>query len=125
MHIMLQQLQQEQTMMCFNELKLKQKQYVVYVMNRFDHEFDEITLADMEFYHDEMLQTRNQGCPKFGYPNWLIKPENKLSKSVYKFPKPTDSELEDFHSGKTERVVNLKKFSPLLQNVIKEYGLKP
>lgn len=111
--------------MNFKELKPTQKKYVAEVMHRFDHAFNEITLADMEFYHTEMLQTRNAGCPKLGYPNWLIKPENKLTKGIYKFPKPTDSELEDFHSGKTERVVDLKKFSPLLQKVIKEYGLKP
>ena len=109
----------------FNELKPTQKKYVIEVMNRFDHSYDDITLADMEFYHTEMLQTRNQGCPKLGYPNWLIKPENKKAKGIYGFPIPTESELEDFYSGKTERVVNLKKFSPLLQNVIKEYGLKP
>jgi hypothetical protein len=111
--------------MNFKELTPIQKKYVVEVINRFDHEYEDITLQDMEFYHAEMLATRNHGCPKLGYPNWLIKPENKIAKSIYKFPKPTDSELEEFHSGKTERVVDLKKFSPLLQKVIKEYGLKP
>jgi hypothetical protein len=111
--------------MRFAELKPSQKQYVVYVMSRFDHDFEDITLDDMKFYHDEMLQTRNAGSPKLGYPNWLIKPENKKIKGVYGFPRPTDSELEDFHSGKVEAVVDLTKFSPLLNNVIKEYGLKP
>jgi len=94
-------------------------------MNRFDHEYEDITLQDMEFYHTEMLQTRNAGCPKLGYPNWLIKPENKKAKGIYGFPRPTDSELEDYHSGNVEAVVNLSKFSLLLNNVIKEYGLKP
>jgi len=111
--------------MQFKELKPTQKQYVIEVMNRFDHEYEDITLQDMEFYHTEMLQTRNAGCPKLGYPNWLIKPENKKAKGVYGFPRPTDSELEDYHSGNVEAVVNLSKFSLLLNNVIKEYGLKP
>jgi len=111
--------------MQFKELKPTQKQYVIEVMNRFDHEYEDITLQDMEFYHTEMLQTRNAGCPKLGYPNWLIKPENKKAKGIYGFPRPTDSELEDYHSGNVEAVVNLSKFSLLLNNVIKEYGLKP
>jgi hypothetical protein len=111
--------------MRFVELKPTQKQYVVVVMNRFDHNYEDITLDDMKFYHDEMLQTRNAGSPKLGYPNWLIKPENKKIKGVYGFPRPTDSELEDYYSGNVEAVIDLSKFSPLLNNVIKEYGLKP
>ena len=111
--------------MRFVELKPTQKQYVVVVMNRFSHNYEDITLDDMRFYHDEMLQTRNAGTPKLGYPNWLIKPENKKIKGVYGFPRPTDSELEDYHSGNVEAVIDLSKFSPLLNNVIKEYGLKP
>jgi hypothetical protein len=111
--------------MRFVELKPTQKQYVVVVMNRFNHNYEDITLDDMRFYHDEMLQTRNAGTPKLGYPNWLIKPENKKIKGVYGFPRPTDSELEDYHSGNVEAVIDLSKFSPLLNNVIKEYGLKP
>jgi hypothetical protein len=111
--------------MRFVELKPTQKQYVVVVMNRFDHNYEDITLDDMRFYHDEMLQTRNAGSPKLGYPNWLIKPENKKIKGLYGFPRPTDSELEDYHSGNVEAVIDLSKFSPLLNNVIKEYGLKP
>jgi hypothetical protein len=111
--------------MRFVELKPTQKQYVVVVMNRFGHNYEDITLDDMRFYHDEMLQTRNAGTPKLGYPNWLIKPENKKIKGVYGFPRPTDSELEDYHSGNVEAVIDLSKFSPLLNNVIKEYGLKP
>jgi hypothetical protein len=111
--------------MRFVELKPTQKQYVVVVMNRFDHNYEDITLDDMRFYHDEMLQTRNAGSPKLGYPNWLIKPENKKIKGVYGFPRPTDSELEDYYSGNVEAVIDLSKFSPLLNNVIKEYGLKP
>lgn len=99
--------------------------YVIEVINRFDHEYEDITLQDMEFYHTEMLQTRNAGCPKLGYPNWLIKSENKKAKGVYGFPRPTDSELEEYYSGNVEAVVDLSKFSPLLNNVIKEYGLKP
>jgi hypothetical protein len=112
-------------MLNFIELKPTQKQYVVEVVNRFDHELEQITLSDMEFFHSEMKMTRDQGCPKLGYPNWLIKADNKVSKGVYHFPIPTESELEDFLSGKTERVVDLSKFSPMLKNVIKEYGLKP
>ena len=109
--------------MDFIELKPTQKQYVVYVMDRFDHKHEDITLDDMKFYHAEMVMTRNQGCPKLGYPNWLIKPENKVGKSVYHFPIPTKSELDDFLSGKTEAVLNLKKFSPLFQKTVKEYSL--
>ena len=111
--------------MNFKELTPIQKKYVVEVMVRFDHTDNVISLDEMKSYHEQMVSKRKSGCPKLGYPNWLIKPDNKVSKAIYEFPIPTESELEDFHSGKTERVVDLKKFSPLLQKVIKEYGLKP
>lgn len=110
-------------MLEFVELKEKQKDYVVYVMNRFDHKHKDITLADMQFYHDEMLQTRSAGCPKLGYPNWLIVSQNKVAKSIYGFPIPTELELEDFLSGNTERVIKLEKYSPLFQKTVKEYNL--
>ena len=110
-------------MLQFKELKPTQKQYVVVVMNRFDHTYEDITLDDMKFYHAEMVMTRNQGCPKLGYPNWLIKSENKKTKGVYHFPIPTESELQDYFSGKTEAVLNLEKFSPLFQKTVKEYSL--
>ena len=104
-------------MLTFKELKPTQKQYVVVVMNRFDHKYEDITLDDMRFYHDEMVMTRDQGCPKLGYPNWLIKSDNKKAKGIYNFPRPTDLELEQYHSGDVEAVVDLTKFSPLLNNV--------
>jgi hypothetical protein len=110
-------------MLEFVELKEQQKKYVIEVTNRFNHKTKDITLADMEFYHAEMKMTRDQGTPKFGYPNWLIVPTNKVSKSVYGFPIPTESELQDFISGKTEAVINIKKFSPLFQKTVKEYSL--
>ncbi|NDB57975.1 hypothetical protein EB001_05970 [bacterium] len=111
--------------MRFAELKPTQKMYVIEVMNRFDHDRDAIELIEMQDYHKVMVSKRDAGCPKLGYPNWLIVGENKISKGVYGFPRPTDSELEDYHSGNVEAVVDLSKFSPLLNNVIKEYGLKP
>ena len=99
--------------------------YVIEVMNRFDHDADQIELTEMQDYHKVMVSKRDSGCPKLGYPNWLIVAKNKVAKGVYGFPRPTDSELEDYYSGKTERVVDMSSFSPLLKNVIKEYGLKP
>mgnify|MGYP006271473949 FL=1 len=99
--------------------------YVVEVMNRFDHNSDIIELIEMQDYHKVMVSKRDSGCPKLGYPNWLITADNKVAKGVYRFPRPTDSELEQYYSGNTERVVDLSKFSPMLINVIKEYGLKP
>lgn len=109
--------------MQFKELKPIQKQYVIEVMNRFDHKVGEITLANMKQYHEDMVEARSQGCPKLGYPNWLIVSSNKVSKSIYKFPIPTESELEDYLSGKTERVILLEKYSPLFQKTVKEYNL--
>jgi hypothetical protein len=111
--------------MQFKELKPTQKMYVIEVMNRFDHDADQIELTEMQDYHKVMVSKRDSGCPKLGYPNWLIVAKNKVAKGVYGFPRPTDSELEDYYSGKTERVVDMSSFSPLLKNVIKEYGLKP
>ena len=111
--------------MNFKELKPVQKQYVIEVMNRLGHKVELITLSDMKRFHKALTEARESGGPKLGYPNWLIVPENKLAKGVYKFPIPTESEYEDYLSGKTERVVDLSKFSHLLKNVIKEYGLKP
>lgn len=111
--------------MKFKELKPIQKGYVIEVMNRFNHTEPEICLSDMKSYHEQMIAKRTKDSVKIGYPNWLIKPENKVSKSVYNFPIPTESELNDFNSGKTERVVLLDRYSPLLKQVVKEYGLKP
>ena len=110
-------------MLEFVELKEQQKKYVIEVMNRFDHKYGEIMLSDLKFYHNEMMKARSKGCPKYGYPNWLIVPENKRAKSVYGFPIPTESELEDFISGKTERVIKVEKYSPLFQKTVKEYSL--
>ena len=112
-------------MIQFKELKPTQKMYVTVVMHTFNHHASEIELSEMQDYHRIMLPKRALGHPKLGYPNWLITASNKIAKGVYGFPIPTESELDDYLSGKTERVVDLNKFSPLLQNVIKEYGLKP
>ena len=94
-------------------------------MNRFDHDAEVIELTEMQDYHKIMVSKRETGHPKLGYPNWLITASNKIAKGVYGFPRPTDSELEKYYSGDVEAVVDLSKFSPLLNNVIKEYGLKP
>ena len=112
-------------MLQFKALKPTQKQYVVELMKQFNHTHKDITLGQIKTYHQMMLYRRDEGGLKLGYPNWLIVAENKVLKSVYGFPLPTEEELEDYYSGKTERVVDVTKFCPLLQNVIKEYGLKP
>ena len=112
-------------MFSFIELKPTQKQYVAELMKQFNHTQKDITLGQIKTYHQMMLYRREEGGLKLGYPNWLIVAKNKVSKSVYGFPLPTEEELEDFYSGKTERVVNISSFSPMLKNVIKEYGLKP
>lgn len=110
-------------MIDFIELNEPQKRYVLEVMNRFLHYDEEITISQMKEYHTKMVEARDQGCPKIGYPNWLIKPENKLSKSVYFFPVPTEDEIEDFYDGNTEAVIVLEKLSPMTQKVIQQYGL--
>ena len=112
-------------MLTFKELKPTQKMYVIEVMNRFDHDAEVIELIEMQDYHKVMVSKRDSGCPKLGYPNWLITTKNKVAKGIYGFPRPTDLELEQYYSGDVEAVVDLSKFSPLLNNVIKEYGLKP
>ena len=111
--------------MQFKELKPTQKQYVIELMKQFNHTHKDITLGQIKAYHQMMLDRRSEGGLKLGYPNWLIVAENKVLKSVYGFPVPTESEIEDYLSGNVEAVIDLSKFSPLLNNVIKEYGLKP
>jgi len=111
--------------MQFKELKPTQKQYVIEVMKQFNHTQADITLCQIKSYHQIMMDLRGVSGLKLGYPNWLIVAENKVLKSVYGFPVPTESEIEDYLSGNVEAVVDLSKFSPLLNNVIKEYGLKP
>jgi len=111
--------------MRFVELKPTQKQYVIEVMKQFNHTETDITLGQIKSYHQIMMDLRDVGGPKLGYPNWLIVAENKKLKSIYGFPIPTESEIEDYLSGNVEAVIDLTKFSPLLNNVIKEYGLKP
>jgi hypothetical protein len=110
-------------MLEFIELKPTQKQYVVEVMNRFNHNRNVIELSEMKEYHQKMVEARDSGCPKLGYPNWLIESKNKVSKSVYSFPIPTEDELEDFHLGNVEAVISVEKFSPLFQKTVKEYSL--
>lgn len=110
-------------MIDFIELNETQKKYVVYVIERFKHISDEISLAEMKSYHEIMVHERDKDGPKFGYPNWLIVPENKLSKSIYQFPRPTGEALEAFLDGDVEPHIRLEKYSPLLQKVVKEYGL--
>jgi hypothetical protein len=112
-------------MLSFVELKPTQKMYVIEVMHRFNHNDETIDLTQIKDYHKMMVNAREDGCPKLGYPNWLIVSENKVSKAIYGFPVPTESEMEDYLSGNVEAVIDLSKFSPLLNNVIKEYGLKP
>lgn len=110
-------------MIDFIELNESQKNYVVFVMERFKHKSSEITLVQMKSYHDLMLYERDKGGPKFGYPNWLIVPENKVSKSVYSFPIPTGDELDAFRAGDVEPQIKLEKYSQMLQDVVKNYGL--
>lgn len=110
-------------MIDFIELNGTQKAYIVYVMERFKHKSNEISLIEMKSYHELMVYERDKGGPKYGYPNWLIVPENKVSKSVYSFPKPTDENLEAFRSGNVEPQIKLEKYSPMFQTVVKNYGL--
>lgn len=110
-------------MIDFIELNESQKNYVVYVMKRFKHDRDEISLIEMKSYHETMVHERDKGGPKFGYPNWLIDPENKVSKSVYQFPRPSGEALEAFHRGDVAPQIKLEKYSPMLQEVVKNYGL--
>lgn len=110
-------------MIDFIELNESQKTYIIEVVNRFSHDRDFITLAEMKDYHQKMVDNRSSGCPKLGYPNWLIKPENKVSKSVYHLPVPTDEELEDFHLGNVEAQINLDKYSAMFKDVAERYNL--
>ena len=110
-------------MIDFIELNESQKNYVVYVMERFKHNRDDISLTEMKSYHELMVYERDKGGPKFGYPNWLIVPENKVSKAIYGFPKPTGEDLEAFRNGDVEPQIKLEKYSPMLQEVVKNYGI--
>ena len=110
-------------MIDFIELNESQKNYVVYLLTRFKHDRDEINLTEMKSYHELMVYERDKGGPKFGYPNCLIVPENKVSKAVYGFPKPTGEDLEAFYRGDVEPQIKLEKYSPMLQEVVKNYGL--
>lgn len=107
----------------FIELNGAQKNYVVHVMKRFNHNKPDISLAEMKQYHDTMLQERDSGGPKLGYPNWLIKPHNKVSKSVYAFPIPTEDDMDDYRVGNVDARIIIERYSPMLQQVVKEYGL--
>ena len=120
-----QQLMLLDQVMQFKELKPTQKQYIIELMKQFNHTQKDITLGQIKTYHQMMLYRREEGGLKLGYPNWLIVAKNKVSKSVYGFPIPTESEMDDYLSGKTERVVDISSFSPMLKTVIKEYGLNP
>lgn len=110
-------------MIDFVELNESQKNYVVYVMERFNHKSSEISLTEMKSYHELMVYERDKDGPKFGYPNWLIVPENKVSKAIYSFPKPTGEDLEAFLDGDVEPIIKIEKYSQMLQDVVKQYGL--
>lgn len=110
-------------MIDFIELNEVQKKYVIHLIEHFKHDGDTITLEQMKFYHAKMMQERSSGGPKFGYPNWLIKPENKSAKSVYYIPRPTEDDMDDFLAGNVDAQIKLDKYSPMLQKVVKDYGL--
>jgi hypothetical protein len=111
-------------MFSFIELKPTQKQYILEIMKRFKHESPQITLSEIKEYHQVMLKQRDKSGMKLGYPNWLIVADNKIAKSVYNLPIPTIEEEQDFYDGKVEPVVNLKRYSKLLQDTIKEFNIK-
>lgn len=110
-------------MIDFIELNETQKNYVMYLRTFFKHDADTISLAQMKTYHDTMVYHRTTGGPKFGYPNWLIKPNNKTSKSVYHFPQPTEDDIEAFIRGDVDAKINLDKFSPMFKSVVTKYNL--
>lgn len=110
-------------MIDFIELNESQKTYIIEIMDRFSHNKDSISLAEMKDYHQKMVSARSSGCPKLGYPNWLIKPENKVSKSVYHLPVPTGDELDDFYHGNVDAQINLSKYSTMFQTVVANYGI--
>lgn len=110
-------------MIDFVELNESQKNYVVYVMDRFKHKSDKISLTEMKSYHELMVYERDKGGPKYGYPNWLIVPENKVSKAIYSFPKPTGEALDAFLAGDVLPQIKLEKYSQMFQDVVKDYGL--
>lgn len=110
-------------MIDFVELNESQKNYVIHVMERFNHNSEEISLKEMRSYHDIMVHERDKAGPKFGYPNWLIVPENKISKAIYSFPKPTGEALDAFLAGDVLPHIKLEKYSQMLQDVVKNYGI--
>ena len=111
-------------MMKFISLKDTQKLYVVTVMEKFNHDRDEITIAEMDKYHNDMLKERDNGGIKLGYPKWLINRGNRLDKSVYGFPLPTEDELDDFKSGNLTRIIDVSEFSDMFKDVVQQYGLR-
>ena len=111
-------------MYSFIELKESQKRYILTIMERFDHIDHEISLKDLAQYHGVMMNERDQTGLKLGYPNWLIVKENKVRKSVYNLPIPTQEEIEDFNNGNTKPIINIDKFSPLLKKTIEEFEIE-
>jgi len=111
-------------MMKFIGLKDTQKLYVITIMEKFNHDSDEITLKQMDQYHMKMFKQREKGGIKLGYPKWLVNPGNKLAKSVYGFPMPTEDELDDFKEGKSFRVIDVSEFSDMFKATVQEYGLR-
>ena len=111
-------------MMKFIGLKDTQKLYVVTVMEKLKHDRDEITLKEMDKYHAKMYNEREKGGIKIGYPKWLINPGNKLAKSVYGFPAPTEDELDDFKEGKSFRVIDISDMSDMFKEVVSKYNLR-
>jgi len=106
----------------FIELKEVQKRYICEVIKRYNHTASEITLSQMKEYHDALIQVRTEGI-KIGYPNWLIKPKNKISMGIYGFPIPTESEVADLNSGNSVQQINIEDYSPMFKTVVAEYNL--
>lgn len=106
----------------FVELKEVQKHYICVIMNKFKHKEKEISITQMKEYHNSLLKIRYDGL-KYGYPNWLIRPKNKISMGVYGFPIPTEDEVEDLKNGLSEQVINIEDYSDFFKQTIKEYSL--
>jgi hypothetical protein len=101
----------------FNDLTKAQKTYILATISEYpslkDKEF--VSVSEIKQMFEEMKAKRKVGGVKVGYPIWLVT-QNRVGRSQYKFPLPTDLELNSFSFEKSKP----SKESVVIEHVINQ-----
>jgi hypothetical protein len=83
-------------MLKFNNLTNAQKRFVIAALVYLGEKDKTITIKKCREIFDAELNKRIPGGPKIGWPVWLIGADNKVSRGVYGFPRPSVTDLQEY-----------------------------